>query len=135
MDCVFCKIIQGELPCHKIYEDKRVISFLDINPINKGHVLILPKDHYLNLMDTPPDLLKDLIVAVQKLAPAISEGVGAKDFNLGVNNGPASGQIVAHLHFHLIPRFLTDNLYPWPGKTLADDEMKRIAENIKKLIV
>ena len=132
MDCIFCKIIEGELPCYKVYEDKRVIAFLDINPINKGHVLVVPKEHYNNLLDTPKDLLKDLVIVIQKLTPDILEAIGAKDFNVGLNNGRAAGQIVDHVHFHVIPRFVGDNLHHWPGKTLTDEEMKRIAHNIKK---
>ena len=132
MECIFCKIIEGELPCYKVYEDKRVIAFLDINPINKGHVLVVPKEHYNNLLDTPKDLLKDLVIVIQKLTPDILEAIGAKDFNLGLNNGRAAGQIVDHVHFHVIPRFSGDNLHHWPGKTFTDEEMKRIAHNIQK---
>ncbi|MBU1037211.1 HIT family protein [Patescibacteria group bacterium] len=134
MECIFCKIVEGDLPCYKIYEDKRLIAFLDINPVNKGHVLVCPKDHYLNFLDTPVDLIKDLIVAAHYLAAAVTEAVGAKDFNLGINNGKIAGQMIDHVHFHIIPRFTNDNLHPWPGKTLADDEMKRIMGNIKKLV-
>jgi histidine triad (HIT) family protein len=133
MECIFCKIIEGELPCYKVYEDRRIIAFLDINPVNKGHVLVCPKEHHLNIVDTPVDLLKDIMAVAQRLAVAVAEGVGAKDFNLCVNNGKHAGQIIDHLHFHIIPRFPQDNLHPWPGKTLSDDEMKRVAENIKKL--
>ena len=125
MDCIFCKIIEGELPCYKVYEDKRVIAFLDINPINKGHVLVVPKEHYNNLLDTPKDLLKDLTMVVQKLTPDILEAIGAKDFNLGLNNGRAAGQIVDHVHFHVIPRFVGDNLRHWPGDNLTIQQQKR----------
>jgi len=134
MDCIFCKIIEGELPCHKIYEDKRIIAFLDINPINKGHLLVVPKEHHLNILDTPIDLLKDMIAVVQKMAFLVIEAVGAKGFNLSVSNGKEAGQMVDHLHFHIIPRFTRDNLHLWSGKALSDDEMKHVAENIKKMM-
>lgn len=134
MECVFCKIIHGELPCYKVYEDKRMIAFLDINPVNKGHLLLVPKDHYLNILDAPVDILKDLITCVQKLAKVLSEAVGSPGFNLGVNNGKSAGQAVEHLHFHIMPRFENDNLYLWPGKTLSEEEMIRISENIRKLL-
>ena len=133
MNCIFCKIIEGELPCYKVYEDRRIIAFLDINPINKGHLLVCPKEHHLNITDTPVDLLRDIIAIVQRLSVAATEGVGAKDFNLTVNNGQNAGQLVEHLHFHIIPRFPGDNLHPWQGKALADEDMRRITENIKKL--
>lgn len=134
MDCIFCKIIEGELPSAKVYEDKRIVAFLDINPINKGHTLIIPKEHYNNLNEIPLDLLKELIVVIQKLSRPVMEVVGADGFNLGFNNGQAAGQIVDHVHFHIIPRFKNDNLHPWPGKTYQESEIKRIAESINKLV-
>ena len=134
MDCIFCKIIEEELPCYKIYEDKRMVAFLDNNPISKGHLLVVPKEHHLNLLDTPIDLLKDVIAIVQKLAVIVIEAVGAKGFNLSVSNGKEAGQTVDHLHFHIIPRFTGDNFHSWSGKALSDDEMKHVAGTIKKLM-
>lgn len=134
MDCIFCKIIEGELPCYKIYEDKRIMAFLDINPVNKGHLLILPKDHYLNFLEAPKDLLKDLVSVSQDLIKAAMEAVGAAGFNLIVNNGRAGGQLVDHLHFHLIPRFADDKLHQWSGKAFTEEEMRRVMENIKKIL-
>ena len=134
MDCIFCKIVEGELPSYKIYEDKRILAFLDINPVNKGHVLVIPKEHYLNVTDTPVDLLKELVAKCQQIAKAATEAVGVRDYNLTSNNGRGAGQMVDHVHFHIIPRFEKDNLHPWPGKTLTNEEMQRVAENIKKLI-
>ncbi|MBU1131428.1 HIT family protein [Patescibacteria group bacterium] len=134
MDCIFCKIIEGELPSAKVYEDKRILAFLDINPVNKGHVLVIPKEHYNNFLELPPDLLKELIVVVQKLSQPIMEAVGADGFNLVLNNGQAAGQLVHHVHFHIIPRFNNDNLHPWPGKTYQENEKERIAASIKELI-
>lgn len=134
MDCIFCKIVAGELPCDKVYEDKRALAFLDINPVNKGHLLVIPKDHFTNMFDAPADILKDLIVLCQRLAKTLTEVLGVKGFNLAVNNGPVAGQVVGHLHFHIIPRFEGDNLHLWSGKNMSEDEMKRTAESIKKLI-
>lgn len=135
MECLFCKIIAGELPCYRIYEDRRLLAFLDINPVNKGHLLLLPKDHYLNITDTPSDILKDLIALAQKLSKVLTEAVGANGFNLTVNNGESAGQVINHLHFHIIPRFTGDNLHLWPGKSFSEEEMIRTAENIRKLVV
>ena len=134
MDCIFCKIIEGELPSYKVYEDKRIIGILDINPINKGHVLVFPKEHKPNLTDLPKDLLKDMAVVMQNLAPSITEAVGATGYNIILNNGKVAGQLINHAHFHIIPRFEGDNLHHWPGKTFDDEEMKRISENIQKSI-
>lgn len=135
MDCIFCKIVEGELPATKIYEDKRIIAFLDINPVNKGHTLIIPKIHYNNFVELPSDLIKELIAIVHKLSLPIISAVGADGFNLALNNGQAAGQLVNHVHFHVIPRFKGDNLHPWPGKTYQDKEKERIAEDIKKEII
>jgi len=135
MDCIFCKVVEGELPSYKIYEDKRILAFLDINPVNKGHVLVIPKEHFNKLTDAPKDLLKDMIVAVQVIANGVMEAVGAEGFILCVNNGRVSGQLVDHLHFHIIPRFDNDNLNLWPGKTMTNEEMSRISEGIKNILV
>ena len=134
MVCIFCKIIEGELPCYKVYEDKRLLAFLDINPVNKGHLLIVPKEHHRNLADLPKDLLKDLVSLAQDLAVPVVDGVGAEGFNLTTNNGAVAGQQVEHFHWHVIPRFANDHLHHWPGKTFSDEEMKRFALSIKKSI-
>ncbi|MDP2586470.1 MAG: HIT family protein [Candidatus Komeilibacteria bacterium] len=134
MDCIFCKIIEGELPCYKVYEDKRALAFLDINPVNKGHVLIVPKEHHRNFLDLPKDLLKDLTSLAQDLAQNIMDGVGATAFNLTANNGKEAGQQVEHFHWHVIPRFANDHLHHWPGKTFSDEEMKRFTMTIRKSI-
>ena len=132
MDCIFCKIVAGELPAAKVYEDKRFLAFLDINPINKGHVLVIPKEHHETLTNTPADILKDLIAIVKTLAPAVVSGAGGAGFNLGVNNGKVAGQLVDHVHFHIIPRLDNDNLHPWPGKQYAEGEKESYAQRILK---
>ena len=109
MDCIFCKIIEGDLPSYKIYEDKRALAFLDINPVSKGHIVVVPKEHYLNMFDVPPDILKDLVVVSQKLAKISTEALGIKGYNFTVNNGRVAGQVIDHLHFHIIPREFKDN--------------------------
>jgi len=134
MDCIFCKIIEGELPSTKVYEDKRFLAFLDINPINKGHILIIPKEHFDNLINTPVDLLKDMIALARTIAPAIISACGAEGFNLVINNGQAAGQLINHVHFHIIPRLLNDNLYPWPGKQYHEGEMNNYAKMILKAL-
>jgi len=134
MDCIFCKIIEGELPSDKIYEDKRCLAFLDINPINKGHVLVIPKEHHDNLINLPVDQLKDITTVVKNLSQAVVQGCGAEGFNLVLNNGKAAGQLVDHVHFHIIPRFKKDNLHPWPGKQYQDGEKENYAKRIIKAL-
>ncbi len=133
-DCIFCKIVVGDVPAEKIYEDDKVVAFLDISPITKGHTLIIPKQHYKDILDTPDEVLSDLISAVKKIAPSVKRGVGADGFNLGVNNGAAAGQVVYHLHFHIIPRFEYDNLKMWEGSSYGEGEMEAIGKKIRSYL-
>ena len=134
MDCIFCKIVKGDLPSTKVYEDKRFLAFLDLNPINKGHVLVIPKDHHNTFLNTPVDLSKDVLALVKTLAPAVMTASGANGFNLLVNNGKTAGQLVDHVHFHIIPRLKDDNLHHWPGKQYLDNEMELFSKKIIKAL-
>ena len=133
MDCVFCKIVAGELPSYKIYEDDLVLAFLDINPINIGHTLIIPKKHYHSTLETPDELIKHIAVIVKRLAQAIVIATEADGCNIGINNGEASGQIVFHTHWHIMPRFKNDGYQLWQGDdtTYNHGEADDIAEKIK----
>ncbi|HLC65476.1 MAG TPA: HIT family protein [Candidatus Nanoarchaeia archaeon] len=135
MDCIFCKIVKGEIPCAKLYEDKNVLSFLDIGPINKGHALVIPKKHYVTIIDTPDDVLKDLVTATKKVTKAVKLATGVEGVNNLLNNGKASGQAVFHAHMHIIPRFEGDDFkFPWPAKKYGAGEMEEMRKNIVKLI-
>ena len=107
-DCIFCKIAKGEIPATKIYEDNDTISFLDIAPVNKGHTLVITKNHYEILTNTPDQILNSLILATKKSANAVVRALNAEGYNLLMNNKKVSGQIVPHIHFHIIPRFEND---------------------------
>lgn len=131
-NCIFCKIIKKEIPSDIVYEDNNVVAFLDISPVNKGHTLVVPKEHYENLFDISENLLHNTINVVKKIGIALnkySDGV-----NLGQNNGRASGQLVDHIHFHVIPRFNYDGLKHWPGKKYQEGESKKVAGEIKRLL-
>jgi histidine triad (HIT) family protein len=130
-DCIFCKIVKGELPCYKIYEDDNFLAFLDIQPISKGHTLIIPKKHYNNFAETPANLLSEMIKIVQKIGIAVNKATNADGFNIGLNNGSAAGQIIMHTHFHIIPRFNNDDLHTWPSIECSEEEFKKINQNIK----
>lgn len=132
MDCIFCATVRGELPSTKVYEDADVQAILDIHPINKGHVLVMPKAHYKDLLDCPPELLEKVILAVQKVGGAVMKGLGVNGFNLGVNNGTVAGQLILHLHFHVTPRTVDDRLQPWPGKKYAEGEMEEYGGKIRQ---
>lgn len=133
-NCIFCKIVAEELPCYKIYEDDDFLAFLDIQPISKGHTLIIPKKHYENFATTPSDLLAKMIKVVHLVGLAVQKATNADGFNIGLNNGSAAGQIIMHTHFHIIPRFNEDNLHTWPSVECSEDEFKKIGENIKNQV-
>ncbi len=131
-DCIFCKIVRGEVGVEKVYEDDHVIAFLDIMPANAGHCLVIPKKHYETLIETPDEELEKLILATKKLAKAVARAVKAHGYNILQNNYEAAGQQVRHLHFHVIPRFNRDgiNLHWKPLKQTK----QRLAELKKDII-
>lgn len=130
-DCIFCKIIKGDIPCQKVYENDKVFAFLDIMPVHKGHTLIIPKEHHETLLDMPDDTLAEVTKTAKKVAKAVVKAAGADGFNIGQNNGAAAGQAVFHFHLHVIPRFNGDGLKHWPHGKLPEEDMKQIQEDIK----
>lgn len=135
-DCIFCRIVRGELPCTKLYEDADVLSFLDIGPLVKGHALVIPKAHFDPLTAVPPDLLGTLIVVAQKIAAAQLAGLHADGVNLHQANGSCAGQVVPHVHFHVIPRFANDgHHWNWKaGRYASPEEMKQRAEALRNAL-
>lgn len=131
-DCIFCKIIKGELPSVKVYEDEKILAFLDISPVNPGHTLVVPKEHFENILDTPEGVLSDLIKAVKKIAPAVMKGTNTSAFNLGVNNGSEAGQVVQHTHFHIMPRWQGDGYKLWGSKPYGAGEMEEAGRKIRE---
>lgn len=104
-NCVFCAIEAGEIPSFKIYEDDRVLAFLDINPFSKGHTLVIPKVHCEGLLDADEDVLAALVLRVKQVAGRLKTALGCDGFNILQNNGEAAGQTVRHIHFHIVPRY------------------------------
>lgn len=130
-DCIFCQIIRGTSPCEKVYEDERVISFLDKHPISAGHTLVLPKKHHATLFDISEEDLQACMAATQKIAKAVLGATKASGLNFLQNNYASAGQIVHHIHFHLIPRFGDDNLRLWPGKHYPPGALAEMLAKIK----
>jgi histidine triad (HIT) family protein len=132
METIFTKIINGEIPCTKVYEDDKVLAFLDIHPINKGHTLVIPKEQHENIYDIPDELLGHMICIVRNIAKKIKTELGADGVNVGMNNGKASGQEVFHAHMHVIPRYEHDGYINWHGKSYDSEEEKElIAQKLK----
>jgi len=134
-ECIFCKIVAGAIPCTKVYEDAHVLSFLDIGPISPGHTLLLPKKHYGAIMEMPAGEVAALFKPVAALAAAVKAAVGADGINVLQNNGPTAGQVVPHLHIHLIPRWPDDGLgFRWPAREADVAVLARQAEAIRALL-
>lgn len=134
-DCVFCKIVDGKIPSAKVYEDDKVISFLDIMPANKGHCLVVPKKHAQNLIEMDDGDLEATIKVAKKVARALSLSFGNGSFNIVMNNGKEAGQLVNHAHIHIIPRFQKDRLrIKWSHLKYEGDEMREFAEKIRKFL-
>ena len=133
--CIFCKIVEGKIPSAKIYEDDKVICFLDIMPANKGHCLVIPKNHSKDLSDMKDEDAEAAINAARKVASALSMSLGCVGFNLVMSNGREAGQVVFHSHIHIIPRFRNDGLkIKWPHTKYKEGEMKEYAEKVKKFL-
>jgi histidine triad (HIT) family protein len=122
-DCLFCKIVAGEIPSTRVDEDDRTVAFMDINPATRGHALVIPREHYRDLHDVPPDELAATVVAAQRLAGRIRDRLGADGINLLNSCGAAAWQTVFHFHVHVIPRYEDDPLrLPWrPAPGDADE--------------
>lgn len=131
-ECLFCKIIKGEIPSIKVWENEYSYAFLDIRPVHPGHVLLVPKEHHANLYDMPDVLLANMAPAIKKLAVAVKKSVAADAINIGMNNDPAAGQVVFHAHIHIMPRYKNDQYKPWIGGPYKNDEAKN--ETAKKII-
>jgi len=126
-DCIFCKIINGEIPAAKVYEDDRVLAFLDINPVNYGHTLLIPKEHHQMMYDVPDELLAYCFVRSKELMVKIKSALAADFVTVSV-----VGLDVPHFHIHLIPRYFDDGLADfWPTKKYGDGGVQAILDKIK----
>lgn len=132
-DCIFCRIIGGQIPSAKVLEDQDVLAFLDIGPVSEGHTLVVSKRHYPTVDSCPEVVLAAMIRAASRLAVAILKATGGDGYNLLCNNGRAAGQVVEHVHMHLIPRKVSDGLFDkWPSFTYPQGRIEQIAQAIRK---
>jgi len=132
-NCIFCRIIKGEIPALRVYENDAVVAFLDIQPANPGHTLVVSKKHHPTLLETPDEELGPLFQAAKRVGRSAAAAVGAAGFNVIVNNGPVAGQIIPHVHVHVIPRFDDDGHQHWAKKSVPQQDMEAIAAKIAKL--
>lgn len=129
--CIFCKIVRGELPSIKVYEDADTLAFLTIQPTNTGHTLVIPKEHAANVFEASAELWGKVQETVRKVAHAVEKGTNADGVNINMNNREHAGQAVDHIHIHLIPRFKGDGIQMWPHHDRRDDEGEIVAEKIR----
>ncbi len=130
-DCLFCKMIAGEIPCFKVAENEQFIAILDKFPVNQGHTLVIPKKHCKDFSEFPEKLGKEWVSFMNKTAQKIVKGVNAQGYNVGMNNGKAAHQLIFHQHTHIIPRFSEDGLEHWPDREASDEELAEIAKKVQ----
>ncbi len=131
-DCIFCLIADGKIPSKKIYEDSKVLAFLDINPVTEGHTLVIPKTHYDTISQVPDPELGVIFGVVKKLATNMKEKLGADGLNIMQNNGKAAGQEIPHFHVHIIPRKVGDGRFTLrAGKKAEGDILEKTLQKLK----
>jgi len=130
-NCIFCKIVAGQIPSAKVLETESAIAFLDINPVAPGHVLLVPKEHSTTLVDTTPLVLAAIAAELPRLARAVLAATGAPGLNVLQNNGREAGQVVNHVHFHLIPRKPGDPFrVHWPAGKYEGSALEEMRSRI-----
>ena len=134
-NCIFCKIVAGQIPCHKVFEDDDTLSFLDIGPLAEGHLLVIPKEHYGRLDEMPAELAGRVLAHLPRLSRAVSQATGAAGFNILQNNDKVAQQEVPHVHFHIIPRAAGDGLgYRWIKSEPAATRVSAVKEKLESAL-
>jgi len=134
MTCIFCEIVQGKKNGYFIYEDENYVAFLDIYPIDTGHSLVMPREHFEKITDMTAEKVGELFSKIPKIAKAVIEATKADAFSVAQNNGRAAKQIVPHVHIHIIPRYESRETI-WTRREIAkENELKILAERIRKSI-
>lgn len=134
-NCIFCKIVKGEIPCVKLYEDAATLAFMDINPVHDGHCLVIPKAHSANVFEVQPEDFAAAARTAAKVAKAVRAAVSCDGINLMQANGEGAGQSVGHVHLHIIPRKNGDGLlFNWKPQPGNLNQVAAVAERIQKLL-
>jgi histidine triad (HIT) family protein len=132
-ECIFCKIVAGEIPCAKVMEDQSALAFLDIGPLAEGHVLLIPKEHYEFVDQMPVDLAAAVLRHIPLLVKAVRSATGCKGVNVLQNNGRAAHQFVPHVHVHIIPRKSGDEFhFNWPAGTYPPGRAEQLVRAIQQ---
>ncbi len=131
-DCIFCKIINQDIPGHVVYEDDQVMAFFDILPISPGHTIVVPKKHVPDIEDLTDEEFRAMAAAVKKVGKAILSGLGVKGYSVFLDNKSAANQHVPHVHFHVVPRAEGDGLERWPQSGYSEGEAEHCLDKIKE---
>jgi len=132
-ECIFCKIVHGQIPAVAVYEDRLILAFLDVGPVREGHTLVIPKAHYTTVDQCPQGLLASVVERIGRIAKAVVVATGSEGYNVLCNNGPAAGQLVPHLHFHIVPRSEGDGVFGhWPSARYPEGKMEAVASAIRE---
>jgi histidine triad (HIT) family protein len=132
-NCIFCKIVAGEIPCFKLLEDAETLAFMDINPVHDGHALVIPKAHYPTVFDIAPEAVAAAARTARRVAQAVNAALKPDGLNLIQSNGPGAAQSVGHFHFHVLPRRLGDGLLVnWTPKPGDHAHIAELAERIRQ---
>jgi histidine triad (HIT) family protein len=130
-DCIFCRIISGDIPASLLLDNDSVVSFLDINPVNRGHALVVPKRHAASLLDLQDEELAAAAAGIRQVAAAVKAATGCPAFNVLQNDGRAAGQLVAHVHFHVIPRGPDDGFsFGWRQLAYGEGELDEMVRKV-----
>ena len=131
-DCIFCKIIAGEIPAVKVFEDDAAVAFMDIGPLAEGHLLVIPKGHYATLAEMPADEAGAMLRHLPALCKAVQAATGCEGYNVLQNNGRVAHQVVMHVHFHIIPRDRGGSFaFDWPAGSYPRGRMDELADRIR----
>lgn len=133
-DCIFCAIAAGRQSAARLLETSRVLAFLDIAPVNYGHTLVIPKEHYETLLDLPDDLWQEMGRVSRRVAQALRTTLYAQGFNIGMNNFEAAGQVVFHAHLHVIPRYFSDGLRLFPQESYRPGDLEKTGAQLRKAL-
>ena len=134
-DCIFCKIVAGDIPVCKVLEDDAAVGFMDIGPVAEGHALLIPKEHYETIGDIPEDVAAAVLRRLPQLVAAVKTVTGCQGVNVLQNNGAIAGQLVPHVHFHVIPRTPGDEFhFNWPVSKYPEGVMEELGNKIREAI-
>lgn len=132
-DCIFCRIVDGHLPSYKVYEDEKTYAFFDINPAADYHTLVIPKNHYENIFDTPEDEVMAVSATVRKISRMYKEKLGINNIQIICSSGHEAQQDVFHIHFHIVPRKLGDGQnVPWKKKQITHEKFEDLLKNLNQ---